>query len=227
MADESKPTPKPKPVTQVIIKDYPKIIFMYPLFFTSLILWIIQAVIGEPNTPLAYFWVAMFFCNLFVMAFDFSSSKFFVLILSIVVVVLIVIFVVLPNVELPAAQKVEFEMGLPANFYLVVTIILGLILLFVILGTYFDYWKIEINEIIHKHGLFGKQERFPTAGLRYNHDIPDVFEFFVLRAGSITMMLPKGETIHLNTVLNVKKKIEQLDQMLSRIRVETDNLDNK
>jgi len=216
---------KTEAVTKVCLRTYPKIIFFYPLLFTSLILWIIQLFM-EPSSTLGYIWFIVFFCNLFVVSFDFSSTKFFVLILAIVIVILLVIFLVIPNLTIEILP-VTFEMGLPANFYMTMTIILALILVLVIISSYFNYWKIERNEIYHKAGLFASAERFPTANLHIKKEISDVFEFFALRAGSMTLIPGKGEMIYLPTVPNINKKQEQIDYLLSHVSVEPDELDKK
>lgn len=226
MSEEEKPKPKEKRVEEVILRTFPKVIFFYPLFFTSMVLWIIQYIMGLPVNALAYFWLGVFFVNLFVIAFDFSSTKFFVLILGIVVFVLLLIFLIIPAVqtEMSEIPSIVFNVGLRAEFYMASTIILGIILGFVILGAYFDYWKVERNEIYHKSGLFSQAERYPVKSLRIKKDIPDIFEFIALRAGSITLMPGKDEIIHLNTVLNINKKAEQIDYLLSHMHVEVDEL---
>ena len=224
MTEDKTKKAKKRP-TEILLRSFPKVIFFYPLFFTSLILWPIQAVLGDPVAGLGYFWMGMFFVNLFVIAFDFSSTKFFVLILAIVVVVLLVLFLVVPTVDLPENVSIEFNIGITAEFYMIAAIILGIILAFVVISAFFDYWKVERNEIYHKKGIFSQAERYPVKSLRIKKDIPDVFEFFALRAGSITLMPSKEEIIHLNTVLNINKKAEQIDYLLSHMHVEIDELD--
>ncbi|MHA1375686.1 MAG: hypothetical protein ACTSR7_15495, partial [Promethearchaeota archaeon] len=150
---------KVKPITEVYLRSYPKVIFLWPLLLTSFILWILQLL--QPTTPMAWYgniWLIVFFSNLFIMAFDFSSAKFFLLIMAIVVVLLLVVFLVLPNVniELPGGT---FNLELTHTFYLVVTLVLALILGFIVISSRFDYWKIERNEIYHKSGIFSSAER--------------------------------------------------------------------
>ena len=119
-----------------------------------------------------------------------------------------------------------FNPGITAPFYFVVTIILAFVLGLVVLGSRFDYWKIERNEIYHKSGIFSSAERIPTKSLRIRKEIPDVFEFFILRAGSITLMPGHGDVIPLTTVLNVNKKQKQIDYLLSHVSIEPDELDD-
>lgn len=221
------PEKQVKHPNEIYLRTYPKVIFFWPLLVTSFILWLIQALIGEdPSTALGYAWFIVFFVNLFIIAFDFSSTKFFVLILAIVVILLLVVFLVLPNFSI-SLTGVKIELGLTWQFYMVMGIILVFILGIVVISTRFEYYKIERNEIIHKKGIFSSAERFPVKSMRFKKEIPDVFEFFMLRAGSFTIMPGKAdEVMILPTVLNVSKKEKQLDWLLSHVSVEPDEIDS-
>jgi hypothetical protein len=191
-------------------------------------MWIIQLFSSKPIAFLGYFWVAMFFINCFVIAFDFSSAKFFVLILLIIIaaVVVISLFVFVPDLQIP--DLAGFNFGLTAEFYLGITIILGFILAIVVINAQFNYYELEQNELYHKKGIFSSAERYPTEKLRLKKAIPDVFEFLFLRAGTLTLIPEsRDDAIHLTTVLNINNKIEQIDQMLSYVSVEPDQIDNK
>ena len=211
--------------SEIFIRSYPKVIFFWPLLFTSLILWIVEIMDDSSLTPiLGTVWFIVFFINIFVTAFDFSSTKFFVLILAIVVIILLVVFLVLPRFALPAMG--QLDLSLSPQFYLVMTLILFFILGIVILSTRFEYYKIERNEIIHKKGIFSSAERFPVKSLRFKKEIPDVFEFFLLRAGKFTIMPGKAdEVMILDTVLNINKVEKHLDWLLSHVSVEPDEID--
>ncbi len=133
---------QPKHPSEIYIRSYPKIIFFWPLLITSFILWIIQAL--NPNNPLSILgniWFIVFFINIFVTAFDFSSTKFFVLILAVVVIVLLVVFLVLPRFALPSIGTLD--LSLSPQFYLVMTLILLFILGIVVISTRFEYYKID------------------------------------------------------------------------------------
>jgi hypothetical protein len=219
---------KPKHPNEIYLRSYPKVIFFWPLLITSFVLWLIQyfgepsSIIGPQNTVLGYIWFIVFFANIFVTAFDFSSTKFFVLILAIIIIVLLVIFLV-PG-ALPTG--ISINLGMSWEIYLMMTVILAFILGIVLLSTRFEYYKIERNEIIHKAGIFSSAERFPVKSLRFKKEIPDVFEFFMLRAGRFTIMPGKAdEVMILPTVLNINKKEEQLDWLLSHVSVEPDEID--
>ena len=218
------PDTPPKTVSHVYLRSYPKVIFFWPVTIVSFVLWLLQMVVGEPEAAFGNFWLIVFFINMFIVAFDFSSSKFFVLIMVVVVVVLLLIFLV-PGLFAPVASGEGFDPALTAEFYLVTTIIMAFVLGLIVLSSRFDYWKIERNEIYHKKGIFSSAERLPTKSLRIKKDIPDVFEFFILRAGSITLMPGHGDVINLPTVLNINKKQKQIDFLLSHVSIEPDELD--
>jgi hypothetical protein len=211
---------------QVLLRSYPKVIFFWPLLVYSFIAWLIQFFFPDPIAWLGNIWMIVFFANLFTIAFDFSTVKFFIMLLAIVVIGLLVFFLVIPNVDL-GGITVEFNLGLSAYFYFAMMLILGIVLLLVVIGSYFDYYRVERNEIYHKTGLFSDAERYPVKSLRMKKQITDVFEFFILRAGSLTLLPGRAdEVIYLPTVLNINKKEKQLDYLLSHISVEPDEMDH-
>lgn len=218
---------KPKHPSEIYIRSYPKIIFFWPLLITSFILLIIEAISAdsEISSVIGMVWFIVFFINIFVTAFDFSSTKFFVLILAIVIILLLVVFLV-PGL-FSGLGVLRLDLTLSWQFYLVMTLILLLILGVVIISTRFEYYKIERNEIIHKSGIFSSAERFPVKSLRFKKEIPDVFEFFLLRAGKMTIDPGHSdEVMVLPTVLNINKLEKHLDWLLSHVSVEPDEIDH-
>lgn len=205
---------------KIILRNYPKAIFFYPLFFMSLILAFIQGSLTNDLKWLGFIWMICFFCNLVVVLFDFSTSRFFILILGGIIVSMFFILFLLPMILERWTGVGNFTFGITSNFYLTITCIVGLVIIGAIIEAIFDYWKIERNEIYHRKGLF-RSERYPTKGLQVIMDIPDVFEFLGLRAGSITLKIGI-QTFHLPTIINVKKKSEQIDWLLSHLAVESD-----
>lgn len=207
----------------IILRNFSKGIFFLPLFVLSILFLIIQVFLEELNPWLGGIWVVIFFSNFSVTVLDFPSYRVLVLILITVIVVLLVIFFsLIPTLEQEGVLGEDFNLGLPAEFYMIMTIILGLILGLIFITTRFDYYKIERNEVYHKKGIFSlSTERFPVRGLRIKKEIPDLFEYMMLKAGTISMIW-KNKIVILNTVLNVKKKIEQIDDLLSHLQVAVD-----
>ena len=212
----------------IYLRNYSKAIFLYPLFFTSIILWIIEAFLGEAGKPLAglgFIWTLVFFINLLAISFDFSSVKLVIIALIIVICILLVVFLVIPltlAMIWEEFQNFEFNIGMTVEFYMIMTIILGVVLAFTLIGVRFDYWRLERNEIYHRRGIFVKAERYPTRGLRIKKEIPDLLEYFLLRAGTITLIYGENNIAHLNTILNISKKSKKIDKLLSEMEVEVE-----
>jgi len=219
---------KKKEIEVIYLRNYSKAIFLFPLFITSIILWIIQAFWGLPGNSLAglgFIWTLVFFINLLTISFDFSSIKLFIITLIIVIVILLLVFLVLPATMamiMEGFQNFEFNIGMTVEFYMVMSIILGVVLIFVFIGVRFDYWRLERNEIYHRTGIFLKAERFPTQGITIKKKIPDLIEFILLRAGSLSLIVGDNEVAHLSTILNINKKSNNIDKLLSELRIEVD-----
>ncbi|MBY8981643.1 MAG: hypothetical protein KGD57_01730 [Candidatus Lokiarchaeota archaeon] len=202
----------------IYLRNYSKVIFFWPLLFISFILWLIQLFMEDTISIFGYFWIGMFFMNIFIASFDFPLTKLFILLLVIVIASIIISVLVIPMVNIPQIKL--FSMKLSTEFYLSITIMLAFILSIAVLSTRLNYWIIERNEIYHKSGWFNTAERYPVYNLRIKKTIPDVFEFLFLRAGLI-VLIPgnKGEVIHLPTILNVNKKAKRIDDLLSHLSV--------
>ncbi len=207
---------------KIYLRNFSKIIFFYPLFLTSFILFLIQFFTGIDEPGLGAIWVTVFFANLFVIAFDTSSIKFLILLLIAIILIIIFAFLFHPSTIISQILSFEITITMSYQFYLVSTIILGLIFLIAWISTRFDYWKIERNEIIHKKGIFISIDRYPTKNLRIKKEIPDIFEFALLRVGRIQFFFGGQDLIDLNTIININKKAKQLDYLLSDIEVEVE-----
>lgn len=112
-----------------------------------------------------------------------------------------------------------------ANFYLLFTLALGLMYAAVFVSRWLDYWEIMPNEILHHHGPWSDLERFPTMNLKFDKEIPDIFEHFMFGAGRLVLHLPSEQkSLVLDNVLHVSRKEIALKQLMSRleVRVTTD-----
>ena len=207
---------------KVYLRNYSKVIFFYPLFIASFILYLIEAIMGIEEPWLGAIWITIFFANLFVIAFDTSSTKFFIILLVVIILIIIFAFVFHPGNIISQVLSFEITITMSYQFYLVSTIILGLIFIIAWIATRFDYWKVERNEVIHKKGIFVSVDRYPTKSLRIKKEIADIFEFALLRVGRIELFFGGQDVIHLNTIININKKAKQLDYLLSNIEVEVE-----
>ena len=128
-----------KVVNRVILRSYSKVIFFYPLMILSFILWIIELVNATEVPWFGFFWICMFFFNVFVISFDINTTKFFAFIL--------------PSVELSSTWINEAHIIMSTEYYLSVTIIIALLILLAFIDSRINYWRIERNEAYHKRGL--------------------------------------------------------------------------
>ncbi len=214
---------------KVILRDISKGVFFYPLAIYSLVAAIIEHIgeLPDPSNPgpyantLSLIWVVLFFANVFVVSFDFSTGKFLILIL-VVAVIALVLFLLIQNgiIALPAGiGTFTFNLDIRTHFYWMMAIILGSIVGLTLLNGRFRYVKIETNEVLVK-GILGDVKRFPTANLHYDKKITDVFEYLALRAGTIILHITGAEEpVELYTVINVHKKADQMDLLLSTMKI--------
>ena len=212
-------------IDHIYLRSFSKIVFFYPLLILSLVLWLIQFILGESITWFGFLWIIIFFTNLFVISFDVSSSKFFILLLIVAILLIIVIFLILPNIEISSGWIADMNIIMSTEFYFAVVITLAIVMLLALIGAGYDYWKIERNEVYHKKGIFSADDRYPTKDLRIKKEIPDIFEYVLLGAGSVTLIFGhKGESVfHINTIPRINKRGKEIDYLLSHMKVEVDD----
>ncbi len=209
---------------KIIIRSYSKTIFLLPTLIVSILGWILQAICHTPILWLEILWIFMFFINMFVVCFDFSSGKFVILVLIIALTSTILYFTAFPLIFNPKFFSGDFKLilGFTSHFFIIMTAIISFFMVIAMIIPYFDYYIIERNELYHRKGIFTMAEKWTLTNLRFKKEIPDIFEFLMYRAGTITFYPTKTDAIILPTVLGVAKKETQLDYILSRIKVDAD-----
>jgi hypothetical protein len=226
--DQDKPKSTPKTRDAVYIRNFSKAIFFYPLFFYSIIAWIVQYISdrgsGDAVLWVAIVWLTIFFANIFVIAFDFSTGKFlimfFVIVTGILTVILLYTQGIIGGVDIDTEAVGSFDIGISSLFYGMCAVLLGVILLFVVIETQFKYIKIEQNEI-YLRGISGSADRYPTKDLRIKKKISDVFEYLALRAGTLVLEIGTAKTIQMDTVANINAIEKHIDELLSTTKVTT------
>lgn len=112
-----------------------------------------------------------------------------------------------------------------AGFYFTVALILTTIFGIIFLTRWLDYWEILPNEILHHHGPLSDLERYPTLNLKFDKEIPDLFEYAFLGAGRLVLhVADERKSIVLDNVLFINSKENALKKLMSRleVRVTTD-----
>lgn len=241
MADESKKDEleeketslEKEEITKIILRPYPKIVFLWPTFLVALgvALWLSFSVgpdgLDKNNTshymPSVIFLI-VFAVNLVVISFDFprTTSLTLFFLLAALICGALLLFTYKPDWVAPL--KGFFTLIRPtasALFYWMITIMLSIIYIIVMISVRFDYWEVRPNELLHHHGVLSNLERFSAPNLRIEKEINDVFEYMLLRSGRL-ILSPRDvqRPIVLDNVLFISKKEEAITRMLSALQVQ-------
>jgi hypothetical protein len=178
---------------------------------------------------LGVLFLTVFAFNLIVMALDFP--RFTVVGVGLGILFLLFFFLWLgAYYELNLMKPIEFIMSRVyaaayPGFYLAYFVITSLVFLIIYITRWLDYWEVLPNEILHHHGPLSDLERYPTLNLKFDKEIPDVFEFMLLGAGKLVMHVPNvDKAIVMDNVLFINSKEDALKKLMSRleVRVTTD-----
>src|SRR5262249_39521272 len=122
--------------------------------------------------------------NLLIMAIDFPRFT----VVAILLMVLLALFVLLWIAAyfdadlMKPARHILGHVYTVANsgYYFMLALILTGVYGIILITRYLDYWEIMPNEILHHHGPLSDLERYPTLNLKFDKEIPDVFEYLFL-----------------------------------------------
>lgn len=221
---------------QVIIRERPKVIFLYPLCIAAIIAGVWTMVEMNGGKPLAevsmapgrIFWWT-FLINMVAMAFDFNRGSFLALILAFAAATLGIIlldqnFAIVEPIQLMLRHVVLIA---HPHIYFMIAGGLALIFLGVWVVGWFDYWEITHNEILHHHGFMGDVKRYPAPSLQLHKEITDLFEYFLFvpfgGAGRIEL-IPAGSqrAVVLDNCIGVNPIEERTKKMLASLQVKVD-----
>ncbi len=227
MGDASKPAPAPsgEKVDSVVIRSYQKAVFFYPTFLTAIVCAILAYAVKDPGG--AYPRIAgdifftVFAVNIMITAWDFSRTGFIAVILLLVIAILGILLI---QTKFAFLQGLASFLGLiqlrcHPHVYLVFAGIFGFLLLLSFAQSRLDYWEVHGNELLHVTGLVGNVERFPAPNLRFKKELPDVFEYTLLRSGTLVLEPAPGERHPLPNVININAVERRIEKLLSTIDV--------
>jgi hypothetical protein len=212
----------------VIIRPWPKVVFLYPTFVCATIFfflsWIgVGKVEGQAGSSvLGNLFMLVLLFNLLVFSFDFSRIKSITIVIAIVAVVLLVLWGDTKADVTGFLGRVFHSIDIQMNsaFYGFLSAGLGLLLLLVFINTRFNYYEINAREILHHHGYLGDIQRWSTEGLEMNKEIADVVEFLLMRSGRLIFRPATSKTaIVLDNVANVNQIESDVNDLLSVVAV--------
>ena len=214
---------------KVLIRPWPKVIFLYPTLAISLVGWIAMLLAGNSTAPdqgsMGLIWCTVFSFNLLIFAFDFSRIK---------SITLFVTAIGLVFVGLWANQKWEFlgwlesalgglNIHMNGQFYGFFSIFFCFMFLLVFINTRFNYYEVNRNEILHHHGYLGDIIRTPTTSMNMQKEIYDLMEYLLLRSGRLIFYpATKRDAIVIDNVINISKIEVKIKNLLSSVSVAID-----
>lgn len=222
------PAPGPAAVEQdrapesVIIRPWPKVVFLYPTFVTATVFFLLSwlGVVGE--TVLGNTFMLVLLMNLLVFSFDFSRIKSITIVVAVIAIVLAVLLI---------DTKADFtgwigrvfgaiDIRCSTSFYAFLSAGLGFLLLVVFVNTRFNYYEVNAREILHHHGYLGDIQRWSTEGLEMNKEIYDVVEYLLLRSGRLIFQpATSKKAIVLDNVAGVNRIEKEVNDLLSVVAV--------
>jgi hypothetical protein len=181
----------------------------------------------RPENLLGLIFLGVFFFNLLVLAIDFPRFTIFALLLLGTTVLFFLLWLGMFVRILEPLERFFEGVYVRANaqFYFMTVVVLLLVYATIFVSRWLDYWEILPNEILHHHGPLSDLERYPTLNLKFDKEIPDVFEHLMFGAGRLVLHVSdERKAIVLDTVLHVSAKEEALKKLMSRleVRVTTD-----
>lgn len=233
-------TPIARKPRAIRIFTYPKIIFMYPSFFAALLCGFLMMLFPDQATRAAgattavqdnttahnvigIIFLGVFAFNMVVMAMDFPR---FTIVAGILLVSTVgLLLVVIADWGFNVIQPITYLFGklhLLANreFYFAFAVIMFLVYSTIFITRWLDYWEIRPNEILHHHGPLSDLERYPTFNLKFDKEIPDVFEFLMARSGRLVLTVANEQrSIVLDNVPFINTVEERLKNMMSEMKV--------
>lgn len=211
-------TPAPtSPAESVIIRPWPKVVFLYPTFIAAAIFFLLSTV-GFNERWLGNSFMVVWLLNLLVFAFDFSRIWSIVMIIGTALVVVLALWLDLTGFVGKIAHTMTIECN--AQFYGWFSGGMGLLLMIVFVNSRFHYYEVNAREILHHHGYLGDVTRWSTEGLEMNKEIYDVAEYVLLRSGRLIFSpMTSKKSIVVDNVANVNKAEKAINDLLSHVAV--------
>lgn len=213
---------------RVVIRPYPKIIVYYPTMLAALVCGLVSCFHSNDKTlneVVGAAFIAVLFLNTIVLAFEFPRMTALAVVLLVFSVVLSAILLnrYLGLVGFLSALLAHVHLQANAQFYLFIAAIFLFVFGVAWVITRFDYWEVLHNELLHHHGPFGDLERFPAPQLKLDKEIPDIFEYLVLRSGRL-ILYPTSErrALILENVMRVNQVERQIKELLGTLEVRID-----
>lgn len=206
----------------VIIRPWPKVVFLYPSFVCAAIFWLLSWLGLVSPTVLGNTFMLVLLLNLFVFSFDFGRIKSITILVAVLATLFLVLFVDTKVDFTGYLGKVFGAIDIQMNpaFYGFFAAGLGTLLGIVWINSRFHYYEVNAREILHHHGYLGDIQRWSTEGLEMNKEIYDMVEYLLLRSGRLIFHpATSKKAIVLDNVAKVNQVEERINDLLSVVAV--------
>ncbi|MEO6596435.1 MAG: hypothetical protein ABIP94_16920 [Planctomycetota bacterium] len=212
----------PQLAESVIIRPWPKVVFLYPTFATATIFFMLSWLEWVSQTVLGNTFMLVLLLNLMVFSFDFSRIKSITLLIGSIAIVLLVLWIDTKANLTGYLGRLFGSIDIQCNtaFFGFLSAGLGFLLLVVFINSRFHYYEVNAREILHHHGYLGDVQRWSTEGLEMNKEIYDVAEYLLLRSGRLIFQpATSKKAIVLDNVANVNVIEKSVNDLLSIVAV--------
>lgn len=223
------------PPDKIVIHPWPKVVLSWPLALVSLVFYFLGggwwADTGPvPAEALGLWWMIVFFLNLLVQTFDFGRGNLIAVFASIAVILLgLYVWELQGGVAVYSTIYrffAEAKLALDQNFYLTIFGIYAVLFFFAFLATRFDYWVLEPNRLMHKHGLLGDERQYATLQMSVEKEIPDLLEWIVFGGGRLIFKPGPGADAHKTLIVDNVFRVNSIERrvrdFLGSIKVDED-----
>ena len=216
------------PAESVIIRPWPKVVFLYPTFVAAAICFLLSWLgLGKGeghvgSTVLGNTFMLVMLFNLLVFSFDFSRIKSITILVSLIALVFSILWIDTMADFGGYLGRVFGSIDIQVNtaFYGFLAAGLGCLLLLVWINTRFNYYEVNAREILHHHGYLGDIQRWSTEGLEMNKEIYDVVEYLLMRSGRLILQpATSRKAIVIDNVSGVNQIEAQVNDLLSVVAV--------
>ena len=206
--------------SSVHVTSYPKIIYLWPTWVASWIIWISGIITGSsafivaPLSWVNWTWIFILTFNLFVVAFEFAAGKFLIILLLIFGLIGVSISGILP---LPALPQIEIS----NMFYLIISMVFTIIFGLLWFSRRFNYLEISHQQISYHVGILADERRYPAPSIHFEKITDDVFERIMPPfCAKLIMRTEKGEIAEImNCVPRINKRLRDIKKILDYLQV--------
>lgn len=228
------PAPGKPTISTFSIVPWPKVVFFYPLMLACFLCGGIQywwgtaapgsTEIGFASALAGTIFVVVFLVNMMIITFDFPGIKALAFVFALIALVLVFILLNIKYGILGPISEIlktlRDHLAASTALYFIIGGILG----FMVLCGYFlnhlwNFWTLEHNRLIHHRGPLGDAREYPCIDLQVEKVIVDVFEYLLLKSGTLIFRIPGSEPIRLENVLFIKSKEQKIKELLGQLRV--------